>query len=366
MTTPAQTLPMATGHRDEVSDTVPASATSPADRTDEAPALPPRPISTHLQPLPQPFHNQSQPVYIPYTGQPNQQPPYATPVRPLPHQSSAYLATRLGLTALASVWGIIIVALTSILLSQGGTAANVSLYAYIIVVISIIWNTSELITYCVRLRTQTQRGIHPGAHVGLHLLFWLAGIFAVLLTVSLYVGVSASVRLCENKGDDDDDYYFYYGDSYCSEYQSFEYYKGHVLPVFRALVAIFVLWAINHFVLFVLACIETHKRNALRPAAFIMPAQALNTIPAQGMYYPPQAGTQLMQPMQYYPYPIMMQPQPTHVSGVESRSQIANEEQPAPVSQNIAGFYAPTLGPSVGASSNNASATSPPRNMEQA
>ncbi|GAP84885.1 hypothetical protein SAMD00023353_0802070 [Rosellinia necatrix] len=314
-----------------------------ANDAEPAPPLPQRPTPSHLQTLPQPFYNQHQQPYVPYPGQLNPQFTYATPVRPLPKQSSAYIGTRLGLTALSSVWGIIIIALTSILLSQGGSVANVSLYAYAIVVASILWNTAELITYCVRLRKEVQRGIHPGAHVGLHLIFWLAGAFAILLTVTVYSQASYSLQSCEEGGYDSD--YRYYGYSYCSEYQPYDYFRWNVLPVLRATLAIFALWLINHFVLFVLACIDTHKRNVLKPAAFVVPVPALNAPPPpQGVYYPPQAaGAQPIQPMQYYPYPVAVQPQPQPQPA--GAAVVSNEKQVAPAGQNIAGFYAPPAPP---------------------
>ncbi|KAI0971323.1 hypothetical protein F4678DRAFT_80565 [Xylaria arbuscula] len=347
-------------HEGEVStDTVRGSATSPVASTDEPPAppLPQRPTSTHPQslpqPLPQPFYSHNQPVYVPFTGQPDQPFPYATPVRPLPHQSSAYLATRIGLTVLSSVWGIIILALTSLLLYNDGPSSVVSLYAYVIVAISILWNTAELITYCVRLRKQVQRGIHPGAHVALHLLFWLAGVLASVANIALYVVLQSLLGECKNSDSNDDDSYSYYND--CSEFEPLDYYKSDVIPTFRALVAIFILWTINHFVLFVLACIETHKRNAMRPAALVM----RNKGPVQGVSYLPQAGTQPMQPVQYYPYPIMVQPQPAHVTGDGPPTQPSNEKQPAQPYQNVAGFYAPGSEPSAGPSSNNAGTSSP-------
>ncbi|KAI1155217.1 hypothetical protein F4825DRAFT_84055 [Nemania diffusa] len=377
MTTSDQNLPAAGGHGDEGLDishdaaTHRASELSQTDNGDTPPPLPHRPASVRHQPLPQPFYGQHQQVYVPYAGQPNQQLTYATPVRPLPKQSSAYIATRLGLTALSSVWGIIIIALTSILLSEGTSAASVSLYAYAIVVASILWNTAELITYCARLRKQAQRGIHPGAHVGLNLIFWLAGVFALLLTVAIYEGVSYDVQRCESSVDDDDDSSFSYYGYYCDEYKPFSYYKWNILPALRALIAIFALWTINHFVLFVLACIDTHKRNALKPAAFVMPMPASNGVPTQAMYYPQQAATQSMQPtqpMQYYPYPIMVQPQSAHLAGAESRTPVSNEKLPAQqqsaqVDRNLAGFYAPASasapGPSAQAVPNNTSVTSP-------
>ncbi|KAI0489707.1 hypothetical protein F4859DRAFT_164177 [Xylaria cf. heliscus] len=352
MATPEQNLPTTGEHGGEASNSNTSSgpATQPEselgqannnNNADEVPPLPQRP-SAQPQVLPQPFFSPQQPIYAPYPGQPNQQFAYVNPVRPLPKQSSAYLATRLGLTVLSSVWGIIIIALTSILLSNGGVASSVSLYAYAIVVASIIWNTAELITYCVRLRKETQRGIHPGAHVGLHLIFWLVGIFAILLTVTVYFSVSYDVERCESRAndDDDDDSYTYYSSSYCSEYVPLDYYRWNILPTLRALLAIFALWLINHFVLFILACIETHKRNALKPAAFVVPA---NAVPAQNMYYPQQAGVQPMQPLQFYPYPVVMpQPQQAHVAGAEPQPPVSNGKQPAQVDQNLAGFYAPS------------------------
>ncbi|KAI1755179.1 hypothetical protein F4782DRAFT_438650 [Xylaria castorea] len=339
MATPEQNLPTTEEHGGEASNTSGDSATQrgselgQASNANEVPPLPQRP-STHPQVLPQPFFSQQPHAYAPYTGQPNQQFAYVNSVRPLPKQSSAYIATRLGLTALSSVWGIIIIALTSILLSDGGIVASVSLYSYAIVVASIIWNTAELITYCVRLRKETQRGIHPGAHVGLHLIFWLAGAFAILLTVSVYLGVAYNIEYCGRK----DDEYSSYSGSYCSDYEPLNYWKWNVLPVIRAHLAIFALWTINHFVLFVLACIETHKRNSMRSTAYIVPA---NAIPAQSI----QAGAQPMQPLQFYPYPVVMpQPQPAHLAGAESQTPASNEKHPAQVQPNLAGFYAPSPG----------------------
>ncbi|KAI1744187.1 hypothetical protein F4680DRAFT_406525 [Xylaria scruposa] len=339
MATPEQNLPTTGEHGSEVPNTNGDSATQReselghASNANEVPPLPQRPA--HPQVLPQPFYSQQPQAFTPYTGQPNQQFTYVNPVRPLPKQSSAYLATRIGLTALSSVWGIIIIALTSILLSDGGSVSAVSFYAYAIVVASIIWNTAELITYCVRLRKETQRGIHPGAHVGLHLIFWLVGVFAVLLTVSVYLSVAYDIAYCARKDDDDDSYY---SRSYCSDYEPLDYWQWNVLPVIRALLAIFIIWVINHFVLFVLACIETHKRNSMRSTAFIVPA---NAIPAQGL----QAGAQPMQPLQFYPYPVVMpQPQQAHLAGAASQTPASNEKQPAQAPQNLAGFYAPASG----------------------
>ncbi|KAI0206305.1 hypothetical protein F4808DRAFT_114241 [Astrocystis sublimbata] len=357
MATPQQNLPT-TEEQGAVASTSsgdrgtqPASGIGQANDTEEQPPpLPQRQPTHQTQPqvLPQAFFGPQQPLYAPYNGQAaNQQFTYVNPVRQLPKQSSAYIATRLGLTALASVWGIIIIALTSILLSEGGAAASVSIYAYAIVAASIIWNTAELITYCARLRKEVQRGIHPGAHVGLHLIFWLAGIFALLLSTSVYISVAYDLERCAHR--DDDDSYYGYSYSYCSDYKPFDYWRWNVLPVIRALLAIFALFTINHFALFVLACIETHKRNI--STAFVVPANAIppqamyypqQAVPAQVMYPPQAAGAQSMQPMQFYPYPVMVQQsQPSNLSDGESQTPVSNEKQPAQSHQTAAGYYAP-------------------------
>ncbi|KAJ2987566.1 hypothetical protein NUW58_g4434 [Xylaria curta] len=346
MTTPEQNLPTAGGQTHEASNTSDGSSTqqavrlSQASNANEAPPLPQRTSTQPQTVLPQPFSSH-QPLYVPYAGQPNQQPAYMMPARPLPKQSSAYIATRLGLTVLSSIWGIIIIALTSILLSSGGNAAAVSLYAYAVVIVSILWNTAELITYCVRLRKEVQRGIHPGAHVGLHLIFWLAGVLSTLLSVTVYVGVARSVQNCE-RGDS----YAHRTYSYCDYYEPISYYKWNILPVLRALIAIFALWTVNHFVLFVLACIETQKRNLLKPTGYVVP---LSAVPTQGMYYYPQpAGTQSMPP-------VLMQPQPAHLAAVEPRNMVSNEKQTTQP-QNLAGFYASVPAPSAQAPSSHANA----------
>ncbi|KAI1180698.1 hypothetical protein F4777DRAFT_259145 [Nemania sp. FL0916] len=361
--------------RDEGSSTHHDAAAPRASESNgaPAPALPPRQMHGQSQPHPQPFYGQPQPMYM-YAAPPNQQFAYGSPVRPVPRQSTGYIATRLGLTALSSVWGIIIIALASVLVGSTSEAAYVSWYSYAIAVASILWNSAELITYCARVRSGVQRGIHPGAHVGLNLIFWLIGAFAVLLTVEVYRSIENEVERCSNRNKnvfDTPDWYDYY----CDDDTSMDEYQQTIIPVLRALIAVFSFWVLNHLVLFVLACIDTHKRNILKPAAYVLPKLA---VPPHPPYYP-QAPDGAQQPMQYYPYPVMMQPPPVHVGGVESRAPVSNDKQPAQAQHNFAGFYAPaapgpaapgpsapgpsTPGHSAQAPANNTGAASPVRTI---
>ncbi|KAF6814319.1 hypothetical protein CMUS01_12659 [Colletotrichum musicola] len=104
---------------------------------------------------------------------------------------------------------------------------------------SVIWDTSELITTCAR---GGRKGIHPGAHVALHLLFWL--VFAVA------VGIQSTLIYFRDA--DDDGYYANPAD---------------VVTAFTALLFI------GHFALFVRACMETNERNR-RPPVFMVPVNA--------------------------------------------------------------------------------------------
>ncbi|KAF3766812.1 hypothetical protein M406DRAFT_350271 [Cryphonectria parasitica EP155] len=111
-------------------------------------------------------------------------------------------------------------------------------------------------------RRSIYRPIHPGAHVGVHLILW---ILALLATVSLAFSLSytlADWSVDANCSDSNFDYYngesyVYCGfDTFTSLGQANRYF--HLL---ESLVAFSVLLTVAHFVLFVLACIETDRRR---------------------------------------------------------------------------------------------------------
>ncbi len=251
------------------------------------------------QPLPQPY--QQQPSYVPHSYAP-QAIPSVQPVRVLPPYSKPWTISKLILTVLSLCWAAIILALSLATSINSGHVATFGLIllAVPISVVSILWNLAELTTYVVRSQKnkEARRGIHPGAHLGMHLVFWLVSllsIFAMLLTLGSAVDY---IEYCA-EGDDEDDYR---GSSYISRYCEY-YSSGAALPSLRALLTMWCLALINHFVLFVLACIDTHQRNSLKPAGIVFA----------------QPGTV---PMGYYPPPP---PQQNH--------------------QNLAGFYAPQAPP---------------------
>ncbi|KAI1386237.1 uncharacterized protein F4822DRAFT_431110 [Hypoxylon trugodes] len=295
------------------------------------------PSPIRQQPLPQPYP-QYQAPYAPYPYQHPQPYPYAQ-VRVLPPYSKPWTVTKLVLTILTLVFAIVIMALSCALLPEGGDGEGYALFGLPISIASILWNGAELITYAVRARKNVKRGIHPGAHVGLHLCFWIACVFGVFFAVGISISTRSMIRECADY-DSDSRYYYNYCDSY--GYRDTEYMNNTYLPLTQSVIAFFCMITITHFVLFVLACIDTHKRNLLKPAGVVLPP-----VPPNGaMYYPP---AQVPGAAPYYPYPMPVAPEQVRYAGAPSAPGAPGATEPktlnpAAAGQNfqpLAGFYAP-------------------------
>lgn len=128
---------------------------------------------------PQPAHQPQQPQqyqpYRPYQpGAPAQQPHALV--------SWPWHNAKIALHAISIVFCLVLIGISVAL------AVNPRVFSIQVVWVApeaaaaIFWSVAELITVCVR---KGRRGIHPGAHVALHLLFWLA--FAVAAGLTAYV-----------------------------------------------------------------------------------------------------------------------------------------------------------------------------------
>ncbi|KAI1379360.1 hypothetical protein F4677DRAFT_329109 [Hypoxylon crocopeplum] len=310
---------------------------------EDAPPLPTRPTGSSIvqppsparqQPLPQPYPQYQFP-YAPYPYQP-QPYSYTQPMRMLPPYSKSWTVNKLVLTIISIVLAIVILALACVFLGEGGDAEYTAYYGLPISIAAVLWNGAELITFGVRSRKDVKRGIHPGAHVALHLCFWIACVFAVLITSSIAVSIRSIMMTCSSAGDSRYGYY-----SYCDDYHYTDglYMDNMYLPTLRAMIALFSIATVNHFILFVLACIDTHRRNCLQSAGVIMAPP-----PPGSVYYPPPPPAGVPP---YYPYPMPMPPRQAHFAppnapaapGTEPKTLNANT--PAQNYQNLAGFYAP-------------------------
>lgn len=125
---------------------------------------------------------------------------------------------------------------------------------------SIVWQLAEYIT--ILARRSIYRPIHPGAHVGVHLVL---DVLWILVVGSLCTSLAYTLADWTVDSQCDDGSFEYYSGSryvYCG-YNTFDS-QAQATKYFRlleALIAFSTLMAIGHFVLFVLACIETDRRR---------------------------------------------------------------------------------------------------------
>ncbi|UNI23769.1 hypothetical protein JDV02_009569 [Purpureocillium takamizusanense] len=153
-----------------------------------------------------------------------------------------------------------------------GTLVSVPIFG-----VALIWSLAEMIT---RATTHWGPGIHPGAHVGVCLILWIAAVIAGGCCATV-VGIADA--------DCDSSYrssYRYYDES-C--------YYGRTRGRFLGLAILLLVLFVAEFVLFVGGCIDTHKRNKARAGAPVM------IVAQPGMY--PQAMMQQQQQQQQQQHP---------------------------------------------------------------
>ncbi|KAK8086091.1 hypothetical protein PG994_001065 [Apiospora phragmitis] len=293
-------------------------------------------------------------------AQPFQQPApyyaYGASPRVVPFDKTWYWA-KIALTVASIVFAVILLGLSLGLALNPHSGLYDYGYEFIIVplvIACVIWDLAELITVCLPRRrrpaaqqqqqqqqqqTQTQgqqpqqdahhrQGIHPGAHVGVDLVLWLAGIVTLLFSIAGYFETGYLPYECDDYANSS----YYHTSSYYDEQCGEDYLntlKNFYIPAKRAVLAFICLLTITHFVIFVRGCIETNQRNRMRGPVIMVPAQHLS------MYLGPQQPG--MMPM--------MTPQ-TYMAPGQGTSTInekaaAHATQPESNTAPAEGFYAP-------------------------
>ncbi|KAG6355645.1 hypothetical protein INS49_003607 [Diaporthe citri] len=243
------------------------------------------------------FSTPAQPVNGQYAQQQQPQPielPRAEPFK----TSKPFAVAKFVLGSFNLAFAIIALGLT-----LGVVTTSFSMDSFIGVIIclslavaSIVWQLAEHITLAVR---RGWRPIHPGAHVGVHLVLW---VLAILVAPSLYLSLAYELRDytiesdCESQRDSDG-YYTGSGSSsfYCN-YYSFpsQAAANKYFGMMEALAAFATLLLISHFTLFVMACVETDRRRKYGKATKVVYLVAAPG-PVDGrMYYTPLATQQLV------------------------------------------------------------------------
>ncbi|KXJ91662.1 hypothetical protein Micbo1qcDRAFT_57076 [Microdochium bolleyi] len=171
--------------------------------------------------------------------------------------------------------------------------------------VALCWQVAEFITLLVRRRAvPPYRGIHPGAHVGVHLLCWIG--FVSVAVVDAFNAVW--IAFLQRRGNSSS--YYYYGLPASPASRNFitsgEYYAITITAtVFAAILTII------HFILFVRACVETHHRNSAGRAVQVVYVQYQpGPNGFSGQYVPVQ-----QQQQQYYAPGVQSPPESHHYSG---------------------------------------------------
>jgi hypothetical protein len=165
--------------------------------------------------------NQSQ-GYQPQPQYQQQQPPQQQPVRLVPHSKPWHIA-KIVLHSLSLTFSLIVLGISVALSLNLSFSVLTVLWTAPQACLAIIWAVAEFITICVR---RGHLGIHPGAHVGIHLILWLGFGIAVGLD-GYYLAVS----------------YLFNDYSYYSSYYDYYYYydNSEARGMLQAIVAFVVL-----------------------------------------------------------------------------------------------------------------------------
>jgi uncharacterized membrane protein YjfL (UPF0719 family) len=182
-------------------------------------------------------------MQIPYQPYPYPQPTYVPQARVLPFDKTWHWI-KIGLIVASLIFSIVILGL-SIALAVGidvSYSFSISIiWCAPLVVVTILWDIAELITLfaCGKRHGQegVRQGIHPGAHVGVDLCIWLAGVICAL--VSGFQSSEAQYMLLncqeeQNANTSSSSYRYYYYDCDADEYAALQ---GMLLPVLRAILA---------------------------------------------------------------------------------------------------------------------------------
>ncbi|EKJ74528.1 hypothetical protein FPSE_05278 [Fusarium pseudograminearum CS3096] len=254
------------------------------------------------------------PAFAPYPQQQQQQPPIPpqwTP--PRVQETKGWMITKLALHGIDIATCIVGLALTGAL-KNVETLGLVAVGACPLFVMAIIWDIAELLT---RFGRKWKAGIHPGAHVAIHLFIWLGAAivgglestFSAYYTSFDYLDEDCEYNRKERR------YVCTSSEGVASKQSLFV-----ALSVFTCL-----LW-LWQFVLFVGACIDTQKRNA----ALRKPVVVWGGPP----YWGP--GTQGFQQMpQYYAapqgqgFPMQTWTPPQNAPGNSKEAATTTQPQPA-------------------------------------
>ncbi|POS80242.1 hypothetical protein DHEL01_v201367 [Diaporthe helianthi] len=294
-----------------------------------SPGVPEKPAVARFSTPAQPAQQQFQPLENLPTG--------AAPFKP----TKPFSVAKLVLGSFNLVFAIIALGL-----SLGLITSMVSFGSFLgiviclsLAVVSLIWQLAEHITLAVR---RGWRGIHPGAHVGVHLIL---SVLAFLVALSLCFGVAYDL---DDYSVNSDCYYDAdmpinsyrddYGYTCAQETFPTQSAADKYFRMLEALTVFSVLMFISHATLFVMACVETDRRRKygkLTKVVYLVASQG----PADGRTYYAPVATQLVNNRVSILPPQAALHHPQH-----QQQQRQHPHQQGGADPGIRGYYAPPAG----------------------
>ncbi|CAP61614.1 uncharacterized protein PODANS_4_2150 [Podospora anserina S mat+] len=293
----------------------PTPTAAPAAASTTAPAPVPTQASDPAQSTPHftPGHFVPAPLNAP--------PQYVSP--------RSYRVTKLAGRIFSIICCIVAIGLSAGLMADSRTDGVYGFYGIIIIpstVVCMVWDVAEII--CI-MKREGNRGIHPGAIVGVDLILWLGLVFLTLLTVTL--SATHAERHIEG-----------YYETWDSETRRWTSSIDLDSPEMRALVrkisglsqtlsAFVVFLTLTHLGLFIIGCIETNYRNRRPRIVYVMappPANAYAPAAPPGVLPAPYGAPMMRTPPQVIPMmPIQPVPVPVHVPVRETKPVVAQQER---------------------------------------
>ncbi|KAK4223253.1 hypothetical protein QBC38DRAFT_373524 [Podospora fimiseda] len=225
------------------------------------------------------------------------QPPQTIIPPPKYVSSPSAWRSKLVMRAWAILCCIIIAGVGGSIAALDGVEGDFMLFLGPSIAVPFIWSVAEAI--CIWKRPGN-RGIHPGAVVGVDLIIWLGLGFVhlVMLATGLWFRPE---RLIEG--------YYYHNGVYRGYHDRDDFDKEELAKIDelsdkiqgrgRATLTFLAFLALTHFVLFVVACCETHKRNRMPKMVYVV----------QQPMYAPEGNGQQQYPLAQYPQQQYYAPQ---------------------------------------------------------
>lgn len=205
--------------------------------------------------------------------------PHTHELRLLPPYNKNHSRIKLWMAMLLFSWGCAVITISAIVLAEFLKAPNLPVlidwicyFGIPFGALDMIWNAAELLTHCARgSESIYPRGIHPGAHVGVHLIMWMGSAIGIGFAATSMVIFNEALAICNRPPVDLWWPYPQYAYNSCEYYKREPIFWDGTVEYIKALLAACCVTFVIHFTLFVWSCVDTHHRNRLSLGGLLAP-----------------------------------------------------------------------------------------------